>query len=63
MRRREFIKAMAGTVAAISPLVARAQSTRSPKMANVGILNYAAANDALVEEFRRALRQLGHVQI
>jgi ABC-type uncharacterized transport system substrate-binding protein len=62
MRRRDFIKVVAGSIAAISPLVARAQPTRGQKMANVGILNYAAANDALVEEFRRALRQLGHVE-
>jgi ABC-type uncharacterized transport system, periplasmic component len=62
MRRREFIKAAAGSITAISPLVARAQPTRGQKMPNVGILNYAAANDTLVEEFRRALRQLGHVE-
>ena len=62
MRRRDFIKGIVGSITAISPLVARAQVTRGQKIANVGILNYAAANDALVEEFRRALRQLGHVE-
>ena len=62
MRRRDFIKGIAGSITAISPLAARAQVTRGQKIANVGILNYAAANDALVEEFRLALRQLGHVE-
>ncbi|MBR1156089.1 ABC transporter substrate binding protein, partial [Bradyrhizobium sp. JYMT SZCCT0428] len=28
---------------------------------HVGILNYAAADDALVTEFRSALRELGHI--
>jgi hypothetical protein len=63
MRRRDFIKGIVGSITAISPLVARAQVTRGQKIPNVGILNYAVASDALVEEFRRALRQLGHVQI
>src|SRR5262245_34507866 len=62
MRRRDFIKGIAGSITAISPLMARAQVTRGQKIPNVGILNYAGANDALVEEFRRALRQLGHVE-
>jgi putative ABC transport system substrate-binding protein len=29
---------------------------------NVGILNYAAAEDTLVSEFRSALRELGHIE-
>ena len=62
MRRRDFIKGIAGSITAISPLVAHAQVTRGQKIPNVGILNYAVASDALVEEFRRALRQLGHVE-
>jgi len=62
MRRREFIKVTASSIAAVSPLVARAQVTPGQKIASVGILNYAAANDPLVEEFRRALRQLGHTE-
>jgi hypothetical protein len=43
MRRRDFIKGIARSITAISPLVARAQVTRGQKIANVGILNYAAA--------------------
>jgi putative tryptophan/tyrosine transport system substrate-binding protein len=62
MRRRDFIKGIAGSIAVSSPLVVRAQVPRGQKIANVGMLNYAAANDALVEEFRRALRQLGYVE-
>lgn len=62
MRRRQFIKITAGSVTAILPRVAPARIARGQKMANVGILNYAAANDALVDDFRRALGQLGHVE-
>jgi putative ABC transport system substrate-binding protein len=32
------------------------------RVPNVGILNYAAAEDALVGEFRHALRGLGHIE-
>jgi putative tryptophan/tyrosine transport system substrate-binding protein len=32
------------------------------RVPNVGILNYAASEDALVSEFRSALRELGHIE-
>ena len=58
MRRREFITLLGG--AAAWPLAARAQ--QPAKMARVGILNYAAAQDIRVSQFRDALRQLGYAE-
>src|SRR5882757_11024361 len=62
MRRREFITLIGG--AAALPLAALAQQPvdRVRRVPNVGILNYAAAEDALVAEFRSALRELGHIE-
>src|SRR3954447_22402253 len=61
MQRREFITLLGGAVAV--PFSALAQQLgRVRRMPNVGILNYAAADDALVKEFRRALRELGHIE-
>jgi putative tryptophan/tyrosine transport system substrate-binding protein len=61
MRRREFITLIGG-VAAL-PFAALAQQPgRVRRMPNVGILNYAAAEDALVNEFRAALSELGHIE-
>ena len=61
MRRRAFITLVGG--AAAWPLVAKAQQPRRRgQVPNVGILNYAAAQDGLVDEFRTALAELGHVE-
>jgi putative ABC transport system substrate-binding protein len=61
MRRRDFVQLLGAAVA--WPLAARAQqSGRVRRVPNVGILNYAAADDALVSEFRSALRELGHIE-
>jgi putative ABC transport system substrate-binding protein len=61
MRRREFITLIAGTAAV--PFAAHCQQpSRARQLPNVGILNYAAAEDALVNDFRRALSELGHVE-
>ena len=59
MRRREFITLLGGAAAAW-PVAARAQ--QPAKMARVGILNYAAAQDVRVSQFRDALRQLGYAE-
>ena len=62
MKRREFITLVGGAAAAV-PFAALAQQLgRVRRMPNVGILNYAAADDALVNEFRRALGELGHIE-
>ena len=56
MKLRDFITLLGGAAAAM-PFAAFAQQLgRVRRMPNVGILNYAAADDALVNEFRRALR-------
>jgi len=61
MLRRDFITLLGGATAA--PFAALAQQAgRVRRMPNVGILNYAAANDALMNEFRRALAELGHIE-
>ena len=60
MRRRDFITLLGG--AAAMPFAALAQQLgRVRRIPNVGILNYVAADDALVKEFRRALSELGHI--
>jgi hypothetical protein len=62
MRRREFIT-LIGSAAAAWPLAARAQQPgRVRRIPHVGILNYAAAQDSLVDEFRSRLRELGRVE-
>lgn len=59
MRRRDFVGLLGAAFA--WPLVARAQqSGRVRRMPNVGILNHAAAEDALVSDFRSALRELAN---
>jgi len=58
VRRRDFITLLGG--AAAWPVVARAQ--QPAKMARVGILNYATAQDVRVSQFRYALRQLGYAE-
>ena len=61
MRRRDFVRLLGA--AFVWPLVARAQHPgRVRRVPNVGILNYAAAEDMLVSEFRSALRELGHIE-
>jgi putative tryptophan/tyrosine transport system substrate-binding protein len=61
MRRRKFITFIGGGVAAL-PFAGLAQQPRVRRMPNVGILNYAAAEDALVNEFRTALSELGQIE-
>jgi putative ABC transport system substrate-binding protein len=62
VRRREFI-ALIGGAAAAWPIAARAQPReRVLRIARVGILNYAAAQDVRVTEFRDGLRQLGYIE-
>jgi len=61
VRRREFITVLGGAAVAW-PLAARAQQAgRGQRVPHVGILNYAAAQDPLVDEFRSALHELGRV--
>ena len=59
MNRRGFISALGGAAAAW-PLTVRAQKPR--RVPHVGILNYATDHDALVDEFRSALRELGYIE-
>jgi putative ABC transport system substrate-binding protein len=59
VRRREFIALLSGAAVAW-PLAAHAQ--QSAKLARVGILNYAAAQDVRVNQFHNALRRLGYVE-
>jgi putative tryptophan/tyrosine transport system substrate-binding protein len=61
MRRREFITLIGGAVAAPSAALSQ-QLGRGRRIPNVGILNYAAADDTLVSDFRAALGELGHVE-
>ena len=61
MRRREFIKAMAGSAVAW-PLTARAQ--QAGKIWRIGMLETTSAtlNAANVEAFRSALQRLGYIE-
>jgi putative tryptophan/tyrosine transport system substrate-binding protein len=61
MNRRKFISLLGGGAA--WPLAAGAQQTQRMRgVPHVGILNYAAARDSLVDEFRSGLRELGRVE-
>src|SRR5262249_50102972 len=60
MQRRDFIALICSAVA--MPCAARAQPSRVRRLPTVGILNYAAADDDLVNYFRGALGELGHVE-
>jgi len=65
MNRRQFITLLGGAAASCVswPPAARAQPReRVLRIARVGILNYAAAQDVRVNEFRDGLRQLGYVE-
>ena len=61
MRRREFIKLITGAVAAPSAALGQ-QLNRGHRIPSIGILNYASADDVLVNEFRGALAELGRVE-
>ena len=64
MRRREFIKVIVGSVAAVGPLAARAQQPE--RMRRIGLLVPFAANDpggrARILAFQKALQQLGWIE-
>src|SRR6187401_1013524 len=62
MRRREFIAALGGAVALPRASRAQQQAPAARRLPNIGILNYASAQDALVNEFRGALNELGLVE-
>jgi putative tryptophan/tyrosine transport system substrate-binding protein len=60
MNRRAFV---AGSIVLLAAPVAEAQHSSKPvRLARVGILNYAAAEDTVVNEFRDGLRDLGYVE-
>jgi putative tryptophan/tyrosine transport system substrate-binding protein len=61
MRRREF-NSLIGTTLLMPFGAAAQQPDRVRRVPNLGILNYAAAEDTLVHEFRRALSELGHIE-
>jgi hypothetical protein len=58
MRRREFIKAIAGSAAAW-PLAASAQQSTMPV---IGFLGSLSASDFRVEALRAGLRDRGYVE-
>ena len=61
MRRRDFIRVVAGS-AAVWPLVARAQQ---PAIPVIGYLSYTSAEDeaaAFLPAFRQGLREIGYVE-
>jgi putative ABC transport system substrate-binding protein len=62
MRRREFIMLLGGAAAGWPLGVHAQQPGRVRRLPHVGILNYAAAQDSLVDEFRSGLRELGRVE-
>src|SRR6516165_9136148 len=59
MRRREFIKVIAGSAAAC-PLAARAQ--QPDKMHRIGYLTLLSGPSTSTEGFQRGLSQLGYVE-
>jgi putative tryptophan/tyrosine transport system substrate-binding protein len=59
MKRREFIAGLCVAAAWPSALRAQQQPLFGRRLPNIGILNYASAQDALVNEFRAALKELG----
>ena len=60
-RRRFLLTSLAGALAA--PLAADAQPPSKPvRVARVGVLNYAASDDTVVNDFRDGLRDLGYVE-
>ena len=62
MRRREVILLLGGATAA-RPILAYAQKAgHRPRTAHIGILNYAGAQYARVNDFRDELRQLGYLE-
>jgi putative ABC transport system substrate-binding protein len=58
MRRREFILALGGAVAAIKPLAARAQR---PKQVTIGILNFGNS-EPFRTMLRESLREIGYAE-
>jgi putative ABC transport system substrate-binding protein len=61
VNRRAFVTGLGVVLAA--PLAAKAQPTsKRARIARVGILNYAAADDAIVREFRDRLRDLDYIE-
>ena len=61
MRRRDVISVTGGAIMSWA-LPIEAQQAAHTRTARVGILNYAAAQDVLVDELLDALRSLGYVQ-
>jgi putative ABC transport system substrate-binding protein len=62
MRRREFIAGMGIAAAWSRASRAQQQAPAGRRLPNIGILNYASAQDVLVNEFRGALKELGLVE-
>src|SRR5215208_297521 len=62
MRRREFVFLLGGAIAAWPIHAYSQQIEHRPRIARVGILNYAGAQYARVNDFRSAFRELGYVE-
>src|SRR5262245_23239413 len=60
--RREFVTLLGGAAAAWADAARAGLRDRDGRIARVGILNYAAAEDGRVREFRDGLRTLGYVE-
>ena len=61
MRRRDVV-ALFGAFAAWPTSAVAQPLSRSGRMARIGILDFADAQDVRAEQFRQALRALGYVE-
>jgi putative ABC transport system substrate-binding protein len=62
MRRRDVIALLSAALAVLPRRVFAQQGQGAPRVARIGVLNYAAERYSRVEDFRRELRVLGHVE-